>query len=232
MPAMSRARARGLTLVELAVVVAIIGIVAAVAGYEATRARPRASFGTISVELQALVHAARQEALGSGVPVAVLVFPDFRGQGSQGRFVVVRDAALPADSLFSAGAALTFDAYTPDTLPAPTGGAVVTTLDLPAGVNVGPLTGLGVAHPAYPYDGAKTDVDCSFCSGTSPRRGAIRFDARGRVKFYDRVATTKAADTGGSISIYAPDLVNGTTFATTTLVITSPAGTLRTFHNG
>jgi hypothetical protein len=108
----------------------------------------------------------------------------------------------------------------------------VTTLDLPAGVNVGPLTGLGVAHPPYPYDGARTDVDCSFCSGTSPRRGAIRFDARGRVTFYDRVASTRLADTGGSISIYAPDLVSGTTFATTTLVITRPAGTLRTFHNG
>jgi prepilin-type N-terminal cleavage/methylation domain-containing protein len=226
---MNRARPRGLTLVELAVVVAIIGVVAALVGSAATRARPRATFATVSVELQALVHAARQEALGSGMSVAVLVFPDFRGEGSQGRFVVVKD---PARSLFDATAALTFDGYSPDNLPAPSGGAVVTTLDLPAGVNVGPLTGLGVSHPPYPYDGAKTDVDCSFCSSTSPRRGAIVFDARGRALFYDRVASTKLADTGGSISIYAPDLVTGTDFATTTLVITRPAGTLRTFHHG
>jgi len=219
------------TLIELMIVVAIIGIVAAMATSSMSRARPRGTFATTSVELQALLHGARQEALARGVPVAVLVFPDYRGHGSQGRFIVVKDAPAPTDSVIIPTATLNLDSYDPAVLASPPGGQVLDTFDLPNGVNVGPLTGLGIAHPAVPYDGAKTDVDCSFCGTSTPRRGAIRFDARGRVDFYS-AAGTKLAVRGASISIYAPDLLNGTTFATTTLVITRPAGTLRSFHNG
>src|SRR5512141_3104326 len=98
------------------VVVAIVGVTAALAYDGLRRARPRATFDGVAAELQSLVHQARQQALMAGVPVAVLVFPNFP-QPSTGRIVVVQD--VPAQSIQSASSALRLDTYNPAVLAAP-----------------------------------------------------------------------------------------------------------------
>jgi hypothetical protein len=217
-------------MVEMAITLAIVAIVATVAYDAMRRARPRATFEGVTAELQSLVHGARQQALAEGVPVAVLVFPDYvTPGGGQGRIVVYQDGAF---SLFSTAAALNFDNYNPGVLAATAPGKVVTTLDLPSGVKVGPATGLGAASVPFPYSGVATNVSCSFCNGSGNHRGAIVFDARGRASFYSATGTALGAS-GGSFSIYGTDLaVNATTFTTSTLVVMSPFGAMRIFHNG
>lgn len=235
---MRREPTRGFTMVELVVAISIVAILGALAYDTMRRARPRATFSGVAVELQAVVHGARLQALADGMPVAVLVFPDYvTPGGGQGRIIVYEDGAQPDGTFpfFKAtvpAGVLNFDGYDPAALAATPPGRVVTTLDLPPGVKIGPPIGLGVAALPFPYGGVTTNVACSFCTGTN-RRGAIAFDQRGRVSFYSASGTPIAGVSGGSVSIYGTDLTLGSTgFSTSTLVVTSPFGAMRTFHNG
>ncbi|OFX24673.1 MAG: hypothetical protein A2V77_15740 [Anaeromyxobacter sp. RBG_16_69_14] len=234
--------------------VAIAAILGALAYDGMSRTRPRANFNGVSAELQSLVHFARLHALAEGVSVAVLVYPQYRGEGSQGRIIVYQESTNPAWSLFNTAAALNFDNYDPAVLaaaapPAPDLPAtIVTTLDLSSGVNFGPDVGLAVAALPFPYNGITTNVACSFCNaggtGTRANRGAIVFNSRGQASFYSAAGNALAVQ-GGSLSICGTDLIAaGTTsmscggvlatgtFTTSTLVVTGVSGTGRTFHNG
>lgn len=234
----TRRSARGFTLVELAIVVVIILVLGALAFAALQRARPRATFDGVASQVHALVHGARLHALASGATVYVIVFPSYRGAGSQGRIVVMQDAQPPALSFVDSKADLNLDNYKPETpgfplhaagAPDTDDGKVLDTLDLPQGVSFGPATGLGVASPAFPYSSIATNVACSFCGAD---RGAIAFDARGRATFYS-AAGAQAGDTNGaSFSIYAPDLGTASDPAVSTLVITRITGALRTFRHG
>ncbi len=223
-----RAQAAGFTLIEMAIVVAVIAAMVAVAGPLLSRSRPRASLATTTAELQSFIHFARQSALASGDDVAVLVFPDWAQGGRQGRLVIYRDGS-PARDFFNAGA-VRFDSYDPTVLNAGTRSAVIATMELPIGVTVGPVAGTGVL-PRAPFDKVKVDSFCSFCTtAAGTRRGAIRFDAHGRATFYGNAATTETpvAVTGGaSLSLQANGLQGGRT-----LVITSVAGTVQALENG
>ncbi len=222
---------RGFTLLELMVVVAVMAVLGALAYDAMSRARPRATFNGVSAELQSLVHEARMRALADGLPVAVMVFPDFENGTSKGRFVVYRDGGVPASSILNAAAPLNLDNYDPAVLAATTPSEVVTTLDLPRGVLVGPATGLGLAGLAFPYNAIATNVACSFCSTTGDHRGAIVFDARGRARFHDATGPARA-DVGGSVSLFGTDLPSEAAYTTSALVVTGAGGTARTFHNG
>jgi len=72
--------AHGFTLIELAIVVAIMAALAAIAWSNIWRLRPRAQLADASSELVALVHGARQHALATGNDVAVMVFPPSWGE--------------------------------------------------------------------------------------------------------------------------------------------------------
>ena len=223
---MRRPMPRGFTLVEMAVTLLIVGIMTALAYGALSRAKPRATFDSASAELQSVVHQARQHALAQGVDVAVLVFPDFDNGEGTGRLVVLQDA--PTCDFFAATAFVDFDPAKPV---APADGQVVTTLDLPRGVLVGPKTGLGVAKLPFPYDSIDTGVACSLCGDAADHRGAVVFDPRGRTRFYrlNGGAVERIADTGGhSLSVYATDLVKGGVPASSTLVVTQPQGIVRT----
>jgi hypothetical protein len=66
---------RGFTLIEAAVVMAIIIVLGGMAVSSFSRQRPRANLNSAASELQSTVHGARQQALATGHDVWVMVFP-------------------------------------------------------------------------------------------------------------------------------------------------------------
>lgn len=224
---------RGFTVVELAVTVAILGVVAALAYASFSRQRPRANLASATAELQAIVQGARQSALASGHDVAVMVFPAFvNPNGTTGRVIVYEDAFF---DFFNDGAVggVRFATYDPAVLAFGSAGgrqsAILATFDLPREVRVGPAGGMGATPIPAPFAGAVVNVACSFCDAAGTiRRGAIRFDPRGQATFYDsaspNVATPLPVTGGASLSLEAAENAERRT-----LLITSPSGALRVF---
>jgi prepilin-type N-terminal cleavage/methylation domain-containing protein len=185
---------RGFTLVELAVVIAIIAALTTVAFTNLWRMRPRARLADASSEIVALLHGARQRALATGHDVVVMVFPAYAGPDSTGRVLVYEDGDF---SLLTTGATPNLASYVPGVISHGPMSDVVATFDLPPSVVMGASSSPPAAFVA-PFAGVPVNVDCSFCAGTgSARRGAIRFDARGRAFLY---STTGPAltDTAGT----------------------------------
>lgn len=199
---------RGVTLLELVVVVAIIAIIGTVVLVNVTRATPRATLASATVDLQGLIHGARQAALASGHDMIVMLFPE-REDDRPPRVVVIED---PSFSFMSGGDAIDFDGYDPEALRYPVGGRVEY-LDLPAGVEVGPATGLGSELPP-PLDTIEVRSACSFCSTEAPdnRRGAIRFDPRGAATFYSENGTKRPSGVGASFTLTDPRVGQRNTF--------------------
>lgn len=222
---------RGFTMIEMMVVIAIIAVIAALATASIIRSRPRANLAGAAVDLQALLHGARQQALAAGDDVVVMVFPGYVGVGdSVGRVVVYRDGN---HTLFDDAAAVNFDDYAPATPAADSRSEVLETLDLPPAVRIGPANGMGATAvlPA-PFAAIPVNLDCTFCAGTGAgRRGAVLFDSRGRATFY---AANGAPLTvaGGSLSLTIPGLAAGAANQVRTLAVSASTGAVRAVTNG
>lgn len=220
---------RGFTLIEAAVVMAIIAVVTGMAWSSFGRMRPRSHLVAATNEMISLLHGARQSALASGRDVAVLVFPSFAGHDGTGRIVVYEDGNF---DFFSAAGTVNFDGFSPATLATGSRSQVLSVMDLPTGVTVGPDTGMGpgASLPA-PLATVDVTVACSFCGNLSDGRGAIKYDARGRAWFYGRngppTLTAGSASPGGSLSLQAPE-VGGLR----TIVVAPTTGTARSINNG
>jgi prepilin-type N-terminal cleavage/methylation domain-containing protein len=191
---------RGFTLIEMAVVLAVVVVIAAMAGVSIVRNRPRATLASATTDLQGLIHSARQIALASGHDVVVMLFPLRTGAGP--RVVLYEDAAF---DLLTGGGAVDFDGYDVDKPAGPADSRqAFQVLDLPTELEVGPATGMGAAGP-LPAPLAAIDVTkaCSFCSAddTKNRRGAIRFDPRGMATFYSQDATQRPSGDGASFTL-------------------------------
>lgn len=201
---------RGFTLLEMAVAVAIIATVTAmsVAAFRTTRYRSDVS--AVALDLRALLHGARSEALATGHDVAVLVYPDFpTPAGGTGRVIVYSDGAR---SFFSAAAPTNFESFAPDgsTAVAP-GSEALDEFDLPRTLRFGPATGAAPNALVAPYDTLPVNSDCTFClaAGLGGRRGAIVFNYRGEARFQaanGAPAGPLAGVVGGSFSIQSTEI--------------------------
>jgi prepilin-type N-terminal cleavage/methylation domain-containing protein len=212
---------RGFTLIEAAVVMAIIVVLGAMAVSSFSRQRPRANLNSAASELQSTIHGARQQALATGHDVWVMVFPQFVNGNSTGRVIVYEDGNFN----FIAGGILA--TYVPSVLSHAGLNPEVTTLDLPTGIVFGPVTGQGSAATLQaPLAGVDVTKACSFCSTTGDGRGAIRFDSKGRASFYSGTVA-QTVNGGASMSLNAPEI--GKTW---TLAITSAAGAVRLVGGG
>lgn len=199
----TRQPSRGFTLIEMMVTVAIIGVVVALAYSNLGRLRTRATLATTSTELHSILHGARMSAVASSRDVGVLFFPSTSGQaGSMGRIIVYEDGNF---DFFAAGT-VKFSDYVPTSNLAGSLSQILTTYDLPAGVVIGPVTGMGSSAvlPA-PLDGVDVRKDCSFCDTATVRRGAIRFDSRGKATFYD-AAGIKTVTGGAAFSLTSTEV--------------------------
>jgi hypothetical protein len=211
------------------IVVALIAIIAGLATFRMNRARPRASLAGATIELRALLHQARLQALVAGADVAVMVFPGVSGQAdSLGRVVVYRDSAF---DFFNPASAVHFDGYDPLVLLAGPRGEVLGSFDLPRGVVFGPAAGMGTsATLPEPFRSIPVTSDCTFCAGTgAARRGAIVFDHRGRARFYGADGPPMVVD-GGSISVTSPDLQGNATPLVRMLAVTATTGSLQSVN--
>jgi prepilin-type N-terminal cleavage/methylation domain-containing protein len=227
-------KARGVTLIELAVVLALIAVIVTVTGVSMRRARPRATLGGATIELRGLLHQARQQALVSGADVAVMIFPGVSGEAnSLGRVVVYQDALF---SFFNAGSAVHFGNYDPLALNGAFDvngnlkGEVIESINLPRGVVFGPARGMGTsARLVAPFNSIPVTSECTFCLGAgAARRGAVVFDSRGRARFYGADGPPQVVD-GGSISLTSPDL-QGTTPLVRLVAITATTGSLQSVN--
>jgi type II secretory pathway pseudopilin PulG len=220
-------------MIEMAIVIAIIGVITAIAMVSLSRSRPRATLAGAAADLQALLHGARQQALASGQDVGVLVFPNQATPGgAKGRIAVVLDGDHflldPAETTYN------LDSVKSAQIGVGPNSELLTTLDLPAGVEVGPVQGLGAAFKLVaPYATIPVNADCTFCDGDADkRRGAILFDSRGRARFYPKVGPPLAVD-GGSLSLTAPALQNTAgAGATRTLAVGASTGTIKAINGG
>ncbi len=220
----------GFTLVEMAVVVAIAAVIAALAYSSLARMRPRGELASVTAELQAAIHGARLTAMANGKNVVVMFFPQYAVRQTVGRVIIYEDGDF---SFFSTvgGVAPTFDGYDPAVLAAGPNSRVLDTIDLPRGVVFGPPTGIGAgATLPAPLNLVNVTTFCSFCLAGGDRRGAMVFDTTGRLSYYSAngppLGTADLAQ-GASLSLFSAE-VGGTR----TLVIGTTTGSVRAVNRG
>lgn len=217
-------RPHGFTLLELAVTIAIVVILAALAAIGMQRFKPRANLSSTASQLTALLNAARQNALATGRNTVVMVFPQFQNpSGGTGRVMLYEDSTF---DFFSTTAAVNFSAFNPaDPSATAARGEILETLDFPLGVTLG-FGGLAAPTLAAPYN-LVTAATCSFCAPAGDGRGAVVFDSRGRARFYPASGAPLPV-AGGTLALQGPAGLDGYRMA----IVTSTTGSVKAITNG
>jgi prepilin-type N-terminal cleavage/methylation domain-containing protein len=220
-------RPRGFTMVEVAVVMLVIGVIATLAVVSLQRSKPRTNLASTATELHALLRNARLNALATGNPTIVAFFPEYRNRrGGLGRIVLLQD---PTGTFFTAAAPQNFGNYDPATDTPTT--EVLERLDFPRGVVLASAPGAPAAFPA-PFTRVPVG-DCTFCAAAGDARGAVRFDGRGRATFYSAL--------GAPLDVWGASMALSMRETRTTapmmdgvrlFVISAATGGVKSFHRG
>jgi prepilin-type N-terminal cleavage/methylation domain-containing protein len=198
---MSRTSTRGFTVLELAIAVAIVAIVATLAYTSLALARPRATLQSTAAELSALLKNARQNGLATGHPTVVVLLPNQpNASAGTGRFLVYED---PAFTFVTAAGTPNLGTLDPTTYAGGQGTTLLGSLELPPQVAVS-LNGRSPPALPAPFDVVAASA-CNFCSASGDGRGAIVFDARGRARFYSGVGA-ESASAGATIALAGAEL--------------------------
>lgn len=221
---LDRARhSHGFTLVEVAVVLGIIAVIAALAFGSLVRARPRATMADASSEIVGILYNARQNALATGNHTIVMFFPQQANRsGGTGRVVAYED---PTFRFFTSAAAVNFGNWDASRDTSLAGTTLLGGIDLPRGI----AFGLGGATPPTlpaPYD-TVTASACNFCSGSGDGRGAVVFDSRGSARFYSATGAPLALR-AGTVAITGSPTVPGYLM----LLVTPTTGAVRPHAGG
>jgi prepilin-type N-terminal cleavage/methylation domain-containing protein len=216
-----RPRERGFTLIEMAVTMAIVVVLAGLAAVGMQRYKPRAGLASTAAQLTALLNAARQNALSTGNDTVVMFFTQVGNPlGGTGRVILYEDQTF---NFFNGLVIPNFGAQNPASSIAPNSSSdAFETLDLPRGMSFG-FGGVATPTLTAPYN-LITAGSCSFCSASG--RGAVVFDSRGRARFYNANGAPLAV-AGGTVALQGSD-VTGYRL----VVITSTTGSIKAFNRG
>ncbi|MGI5861153.1 MAG: pilus assembly FimT family protein [Myxococcales bacterium] len=181
----------GFTLVEVLIVIAILGILTALAGTAMYQWKRRASGRSVAVELHSALDRARQTAFDRG-DVWLIVYPTLgRGEDAgAGAYFIFDDPNLEfglSDTPSGRARYSTFDPKDRTTMNSSAGlGRLLQEVylddDTSRTMRFADLAQTAKSLPP-PFD-ALVDSGCSFCSG-NPARGAIVFSSDGSARFVD-----------------------------------------------
>jgi type II secretory pathway pseudopilin PulG len=208
---------------EMMVVLAIIGIVAAAAISVYLRGRPRAQLASAATDALAMLRSARQQALGSGRDVVALVYPGQTTGKGTGRLVIYDDGATGFVTGTATAPNPTFCTFSPATMITQAPNDILDTLDVPSLVAIAaPLN-----FPVMPFPDSTVPMPvagCSFCDPVA-KRGAIRFDSKGRATFYATCGAPlpSSVGLGGAISLTSAE-VGGSK-----VLVVTPLGVARVY---
>ena len=187
---------RGFTLLEAMVAVALMGIMATIAGPNLIYMRDTLRAGTAVSEVNSMVRLGKSGAQASGKRQVLVIYYGSTGTASDDRITLFANAPTSGIdvSTISLGAL--------DGVAAPPAGMTfVRRAELAVNIGVGPTAGYPGGPFTFPYANVPHGNLCTFCVG----RGAIYLEPDGRIKLTDGTVPGNQPITGTGTLTISPE---------------------------